>query len=89
MFGHVGDQLNGLESRMSGFDLDASHSLDPHMLDNGDSMKGGPGGGMQNGSASNSSNDMAIKVLVSNKDAGSNIRKFKQQIFADIRRRWS
>ena len=80
MFGHVGDQLNGLESRMSGFDLDAS--LDPHMLDNGDSMKGGPGGGMQNGSASNSSNDMAIKVLVSNKDAGSNIRKFKQQIFA-------
>ena len=95
MFGHVGDQLNGLESRMANFELDPPHSslpLDPGQMMNGgilpvgessnaslggvgvgDAMPGGSSGGAQNGSSA--ANDMAIKVLVSNKDAGSLIGK--------------
>jgi predicted RNA-binding protein YlqC (UPF0109 family) len=90
MFGHVGDQLNGLESRMNGFDLDPAHSLplDSQMMNGGgmlsggddssldhDSLGGGGAGMKQNGTGAGPSTDMAIKVLVSNKDAGSLIGK--------------
>ncbi len=93
MFGHVGDQLNGLDSRMAGFELDQAHSMnmDPAgpmmngILANNGSLGGGVGvneslpgmsvGGAQMGSGAGPSGDMAIKVLVSNKDAGSLIGK--------------
>lgn len=107
MFGHVGDQLNGLESRMANFELDSAHNhgrldslpADPgHMMNGGilavgDGSNGSLGGGMHvtetlssggvgGGSAQSSAsvgagaaNEMAIKVLVSNKDAGSLIGK--------------
>ena len=97
MFGSVGDQLNGLESRMAGFELDPGHSLnmDRQMMNGGGilavdggnngSLGGGVGvneslpgmgtGGTQIGAGAGSSGDMAIKVLVSNKDAGSLIGK--------------
>jgi predicted RNA-binding protein YlqC (UPF0109 family) len=92
MFGHVGDQLNGLESRMGGFDLESSHlPMDSSLMcanggmlsvnDGGsnsslgvnESLPSGGVSGIQNGSGSSA--DMAIKVLVSNKDAGSLIGK--------------
>jgi len=97
-FGHVGDQLNGLDSRISGFELEPGHSLNmdtgPMMngggilavdSSNNGSLGGGVGvheslqsmgaGGTQIGAGAGSSGDMAIKVLVSNKDAGSLIGK--------------
>jgi predicted RNA-binding protein YlqC (UPF0109 family) len=92
MFGHVGDQLNGLDSRMAGFELDPARSMnmDPGPMINGilanngslgvgvgvnESLPGMSVGGAQMGSGAGPSGDMAIKVLVSNKDAGSLIGK--------------
>jgi len=89
MFGHVGDQLGGLESRMAGFELDPSHRslpMDPMMnggnivgdgASNGimhESIAGGGTGSKPSGTGG-APTDMAIKVLVSNKDAGSLIGK--------------
>ncbi|MGB1596317.1 MAG: hypothetical protein ACPIOQ_26385, partial [Promethearchaeia archaeon] len=44
MFGHVGDQLNGLESRIAGFELEPAHlSMDGAHLMNGGGMLGDSG----------------------------------------------
>ena len=97
MFGHVGDQLNGLESRIAGFELEPAHlSMDgAHMMNGGGMLgdsgsnsslgtsdtlpggggAGGGGGGGGGSGGQNGATDMAIKVLVSNKDAGSLIGK--------------